>query len=284
MLYAIPRLPHEMFLALRDLLYKWTGVFYEEKKSYLLENRLSRRLRELKLKTFEEYYSALVKGPEAAAEREVFIDILTTHETYFFRNMPQLNVFLKKALPSVIGNLKRSGGRALRLWSAACSSGEEAYTLVMMMDMNGAVPDGMDISVLASDISSDSLKKAREGIYDRYSVRAVPEKYLKKYFTQLEGPAFRLDEAARAGVRLDKINLADERSMARARNMDVVFLRNVLIYFDEATRKRVISHVARAMKPGGVLLIGHSESLHGISDQFELVIENGAPLYVKKGR
>lgn len=279
-----PRLSRETFLALRGLISQWTGVMYEERKTYLLENRLQRRLRALGMKSFEEYLDALTAGFPGGRERDVFIDLVTTHETYFFRNFPQLQVFMEKTVPSLVERLKTRSERVARIWSAACSSGEEPYTLAMMLDRKGAPGPGMEARILGTDISPEVLKRAREGLYDKYSLRSTPEDYLKAYFTGAGGGLFRLDERIKRRVRLEKGNLLDGSFAIPPGSMDVVFCRNALIYFDEKTKKRVIANIARALKPEGWLFIGHSESLHKISAEFNLTIENGVPVYRKKKR
>ncbi|MGK7345799.1 MAG: CheR family methyltransferase [Candidatus Nitrospinota bacterium M3_3B_026] len=279
-----PRLSRETFLALRDLISQWTGVMYEERKTYLLENRLQRRLRFLGMGSFEEYLDALTADFPSGKEREAFIDLVTTHETYFFRNLPQLEVFVSKALPDLVERLKSRSEKVARIWSAACSSGEEPYTLAMMMDRKGSPGSFMEARILGTDISPEVLRRAREGLYDRYSLRSTPEGYLKEYFSGEGDGLFRLNERIRRRVKFERGNLLDGSFAIPSRSMDVVFCRNALIYFDDKTKKRAVENIARVLKPGGWLFIGHSESLHKISSDFDLLIEDGVPLYRRKKR
>jgi len=258
-------------------------VHYDERKAYLVENRLQRRLRELRLAEFDEYITLLkAGGGDDRHEKDRFIDILTTHETFFFRNVPQLNTFLSRAMPDTIETLKRKGEKVARIWSAACSSGEEPYTLAMMIDHEEAVPAGMEARIFATDISADVIKKAEKGVYDKYSIRNTPKEYLTKYFERTAENSYVLSPCIRKGVMLDKVNIAGQSLPIKPHSMDIVFCRNVLIYFDDIVKQKVVAKLAKTLKPDGYLFIGHSESLHRVSDAFELLMEDGIPMYRKK--
>ncbi|MHB8764655.1 MAG: CheR family methyltransferase, partial [Deferrisomatales bacterium] len=217
-----------------------------------------------------------------AEELMEFLDSVTTHETSFFRNLPQLDAFRTQVMPRLLAAQDAAGRRVLRLWSAACSSGEEPYTLAMiLLEALGAEAPRWRIQIVGTDIARSMLEKAREGVYTRYSFRTTPAYFAQKYF-DIEGPdAFRLKEAPRKLVEFHLLNFADDARMRLMRGFQVIFCRNALIYFDREAKARFVSHFARALDPEGYLFVGHSESLHGVSGEFKLVHFAGALAYAK---
>ena len=276
-----PGLTPDLFRTINAMIYEWTGVRYDDKKLYLLENRIRRRLRDLGLPGFEEYVRLLKSA--SGGERDVFIDLVTIHETFFFRNAPQLNVFVSTALRETVGRLSARGERSMRIWSAACSTGEEPYTLAMMIEMERALPPGMDFTILATDISAEAVKTARRGLYGPYSIRNTPPEYIRGCFNRVDEKNQEVKESVKKRVRVEQMNLLDSAGGPAAESMDIVFCRNVLIYFDTEVRRRVVGALARSLKPGGFLFIGHAESLHGVSDEFAIEMVSGVPVYRKKG-
>lgn len=243
----------------RDLIRRVAGIDLPPSKKHLVSGRLSRRLREHRMGSFADYYR-LVSGGEAPDEFHRMVDLLTTHETYFFREPKHFEYLAGNVLPQI------DPARELRLWSAASSSGEEAYSLAMvLMDKLGA---GAAWEVFASDISREVLNKARTGIYGMERIEGISGDYLKRFCRRGIGSragTLLIDPVLRQRVRFAQINLNE--SLAGTGVFDVIFLRNVLIYFDLQTKQQIVSRIVRQLRPGGWLFIGHSESLNGVSSE-----------------
>ncbi|NUQ34643.1 MAG: protein-glutamate O-methyltransferase CheR [Planctomycetaceae bacterium] len=267
----MPPLDDQHFVLLRDIIYKVSGIQYQENKKYLLESRLQRRLKARNLKSFQEYYYFLRFDPRKQEEFTALFNEITTNETSFFRSMPQLQAFERIALPDVIARKTKRNDHRLRIWSAACSSGEEPYTLAMIVrEALGADVDRWRVEIVANDIASDMLEKGKAGIYSEYAMRAMPLLYRSRYFTKLESGDYQVNEQLRQWVRFHFLNFSDDAGMARMTDMDFIFCRNVLIYFDVEAKKRFTQHFYDALNPDGYFFIGHSESLHDVTRAFKL--------------
>ena len=275
-----PKLQPETFLRLRDLIYARCGIFFADGKKYLLETRLARRLEERSLKTFEDYYYYLTYDAGREKEIHTLINSIVTNETSFFRDIAQLDAFKKGVVPKVMEEKARSFDKTLRVWSAACSTGEEPYTLAMMMMEEGVQARGFNIEVHGSDICDNVLRSAEAAMYDKYTLRNTPEAYKKKYFDG--GPdSYSVEKRLKALVRLKKINLIDSTAMRAYRSIDVIFCRNVLIYFDDASKKKAVTHLYDSLSKGGYLFIGFSETLHNITRLFRPVSFESSVVYQK---
>ena len=260
-----------VFRQLRDFIYEKSGIFISDAKKYLVEKKLATRLQEKNLGGYDDYLSLLRIGGNGDELSRLF-DAITTNETYFFREPQQLQVCVDNVVPQV---LEQKKSRDIRIWSAACSTGEEAYTLVMMLLEKRSCGR---IDVTASDISNEVLASAKKAVYGSYSMRNVPEAYLKKYFRS-NGWTHELDMAVRNMVRFANINLIDATRMHTVQGMDIVFCRNVLIYFDDKAKQRAVSALYDSLRPGGFLFIGSSESLHSVTRAFKPVIFNKVVAY-----
>lgn len=270
------------FIQLRDFLYQQSGIFIAENRKYLVENRLSSRLRELGLRSFGEYYNYLRYDANRAAEMNKLFESMTTNETSFFRNGPQLNVFRDKVLVPLIGELRARGQRKLRIWSAGCSSGEEPYTLAIILnEVLRQELSSWDIRITANDLSLAMLASARRGLYNDYAIRTTPPDMLAKYFTR-EGNLYRIAPSLQKLVTFGQINLSDKMQLAKVERSHIVFCRNVIIYFDDEMKRSVINAFYDNLLPGGYLLIGHSESLHNISRAFKPEHYAGSIVYRKQ--
>ncbi len=269
------------FTQLRDFIYDQAGIFIAGNRKYLLENRLSNRLKELNLKSFGEYYYYLQYDPGKKAELNKLFEVITTNETSFYRNPPQLKVFQTKVLPAVLDELRKKRRKRLRIWSAGCSTGEEPYTLAMILhDVLGAEISSWDIKITANDLSEKVLKSARRAVYSEYALRTTPKEIVKKYFDQ-DGKQYKVKPAIKQLVSFGQINLSDRMQVKRVEKSEIVFCRNVIIYFDEAMKKKVINAFYDNLIKGGFLIIGHSESLHNITRAFKPVHHPGAIIYQK---
>ncbi|WP_026843172.1 CheR family methyltransferase [Citrifermentans bremense] len=258
-------LTEEEFRLIRDLIYHHCGLFFDDDSKYLLDRRLLQRVTLHNLSGFREYYQFLKYDRAKEQEISDIMDLLTTNETYFFREAFQLRAFTDEIVPELM-KLKRD--RTLRIWSAGCSTGEEPYTIAMLFLEMGCF-DGWRIDIVGSDISHRVVQHARKGVYGKASFRATEERYLKRFFTETEG-GYRINDEVRELVTVSQMNLFDQNRLALLGKMDVIFCRNVIIYFDEASKKKVIEAFYNTLRGGGYLLLGHSESLMNITTSFAL--------------
>ena len=235
---------------------------------FLMQRRLRERLEALSLSDFAAYYRYLRYDRNGADEMERAVEILTTNETYFFREDYQLRAFVGEVLPSLANDRALREQRRLTIWSAGCSTGEEAYTLAMLIDDSGLFAD-WDVRIIGSDISRRVIERAREGIYGPSSFRAMPPQYLHYFEEASRGR--QVNARVRAMCHFGHLNLLDVDRAAVVGRVHTVFCRNVLIYFDEESRRRVIESFYERLLPGGTLLLGHSESLLNLSTRFELL-------------
>ncbi len=263
----------------RELIYKETGILYETKKDYALKGRLERRMKETGARSFREYFKMLHRGA-GDDELQNLIEELTVNETYFFRDFPQLQGFAEKALPLLLEEKRTRHEDTLKIWSAACSTGEEPYTLSIIVQEMVDDYENWDVSILATDIDRQVLRIARKGEYGRRSMKDTPLPYRKKYFENC-GNYWRVLPHTREPVRFELLNLIDRRAMRRKRGYDFIFCRNVLIYFNDLSRKKVVNSFYDSLNPGGFLFLGSSESVGRITAAFELTRMDGFLFYRK---
>ena len=243
-------------------------MFFEFDKKYLLEKRLARRLLAHQLTTFKDYLLFLKYDASRDEELSVAADLLSTNETYFFREEYQLRAFADEIVPEIVS---RKSERTLRVWSAGCSTGEEPYTIAILVAelMERGVLDGWDVEVVGSDISQRVLKVARKGVYTSTSFREFDDRY-SRYFEDDGGGAMRVKDEIKKRVTFSHLNLLDKFKIRLLGKMDVIFCRNVLIYFDMDAKKSVIESYYDKLDWGGYLLLGNSESLMNITTLFKL--------------
>lgn len=263
------------FKNIRDYIYEKSGIYISDTKKYLIENRLSRILQEKSINSFEEYFK-LISFNSNGHELSRLFDAVTTNETYFFRESHQLTTLVEEVLPWIRNS--KNGSNQLKVWSAACSTGEEPYTISMMLMEKSLSPGSFEIH--ASDISEGVLASAKRAVYNSYSVRNIPDRYMKKYFAPA-GKDFNLNAKVKATVNFRKLNLIEDRNGKSIKGFDVVFCRNVLIYFDTRAKQKVVSNLYDSLNPGGYLIIGSSESLHNITRAFRPCVINKVILYQK---
>jgi chemotaxis protein methyltransferase CheR len=261
-------LPDDVFRLLRDLIHDYCGIYFDDGSKYLLERRLGRRLQQHQLKDFEQYYHFLRYDRKREEELAVLVDNLTTNETYFFRESAQLNAFSQEILPELRSTL--ADRKTLRIWSAGCSTGEEPYTIAMLLLESGDWWRTWQIEIMGSDINQRVLHTARKGVYKNGSLRATPPEMTKKYFLEEEKGNYRIIDRVRELVSFNYVNLLDPFKTSLIRDMDIIFCRNVIIYFDREAKKKVIESYYEKLRAGGYLLLGHSESLINISNSFVL--------------
>jgi len=275
------QMTEEEFVMIRDFIHEKSGIYFAENKTYLVKNRLAKRMSELEIKNVRDYFYH-VKYDTSLKEFNVLMDLVTTNETSFFRNEPQLLSFGAEVLPQLIKERNEAGGpKSIRIWSAGCSSGEEPYTLAMLMLDKGAQLAGWKIEIIASDISEEVLQKARLGEYAGLTLRNTKPEMLAKYFSK-QGEVYKIKPEVKQLINFSHLNLNDERRVAMMNNFDLIFCRNVMIYFSDEVKKRLVRGFYNALKPGGFFYIGHSETLHGISKAFKLVYFKNALVYSKE--
>jgi chemotaxis protein methyltransferase CheR len=243
------------------------GLHFDEDTRYLVEKRLARRIQEADMGSFASYLYQLRSGPNAEDEFSKVVDILTTNETYFFRERSQLSALVEEIVPGMLSR-QLTSRRPISIWSAGCSSGEEPFSVAMMGMEAGLVP-GRDFRVYASDISRAVLNRARRGVYREASFREADESTRRRYFAQKDGLT-RISDSVKRHVDFVHMNLLDSSKVSLLGTMDVILCRNVIIYFDLETKKRVMKTFHDKLRPGGYLLLGHSESLINVTADFEL--------------
>jgi chemotaxis protein methyltransferase CheR len=257
----------EEYRLLRDLLSAKIGVHFPPEARFSLERRLRERLGALGLASFAEYYHYLRFHPLAMTEWEQAVELLTTNETYFFREDYQLRSFQNELLPAFAA---RAGNkRRLSIWSAGCSTGEEVYTIAILVLESGLF-EGWDVRVYGCDLSRRCVAAARRALYGAAAFRAMPEGMKEAHFVESRA-GLAVSARVRAMCHFGQMNLLDEEKARLLGRADAIFCRNVLIYFDAHARKRVIEIFHERLNPGGVLLLGHSESLLNVSTAFELL-------------
>jgi chemotaxis protein methyltransferase CheR len=262
------------FRLLRDLFVARTGLHFGPEARFTLERRLRERLMVLKLSTFAEYHHYLRFGTRALEEWDEAIDLLTTNETYFFREQRQLRAFQHEILPIV--HAQTRGRRRLAIWSAGCSTGEEAYTIAILVHAShlfprdAGAPARWDVRIYGSDISRRCVAAARRGVYVESSFRLTSSD-MRRAFFQERPDGWHVVEFIRQMCHFGQMSLLDEDRSRVLGKADVIFCRNALIYFDPRARKTAIEILYDRLNPGGILLLGHAESLLNVSTAFELL-------------
>ncbi|MDX1582988.1 MAG: protein-glutamate O-methyltransferase CheR [Thermoanaerobaculia bacterium] len=259
-------LPDDVFRKIRDAIYNRCGIYFSDNNKYLLQKRLSARAKELNFDSFQKYFYFLEYDRSADKEFEQIFDLVTTNETYFFREPAQLSAFSEEIVPEL---LDLYGTRKIRIWSAGCSSGEEPYTIAILLDQKGYFGRGT-FEIFGSDISQSVLSRARSGTYRESSFRATDADVRDEYFNRQENNTWKINDAIRNRVSFGKLNLYESVRVAMLGTVDVIFCRNVIIYFDDDSKKRVVSNFHDRLRDGGYLLLGHSESLISLSTKFKL--------------
>lgn len=270
------------FTLLRDFIYRQSGIWVSEARAYLIESRLASRLRELNLKNFTEYYYYLRFDPGRQNELLKLFEVITTNETSFYRNAAQLQVFQEKVLRAECDRLRAAGTHKLRIWSAGCSTGEEPYTIAIILSetLQGELPV-WDIKITANDLSEAVLTTARKGVYNEYALRTTPGSIIDRYFKKIDNE-YHVDPRLRDIISFSPVNLSDKTLLRRVERSHIIFCRNVIIYFDDEMKRQVIESFYDNLLPGGCLLIGHSESLHSISRAFKPEHHTGTIVYRKE--
>ncbi len=278
---AQPGPPDPQLTRIRDLVYQVAGIFQPDNKLRILEDRCGKRMKALGVTTLREYYDCLTIKPIRQAELVSLLNEITIGETCFFRNLPQLDAVRNVILPHILEARSKIPVKNLRIWSAGCSTGEEAYTLSMiLLEETAARLKGWNFEILATDLNERSLAHCKLGVYGTYSTRNLTAHFRQKYFSA-KGEELQVNPEVKAHVNFNRLNLFDDGRMAFMKGLDLVMCANVLIYFDAASKRRVIQHFYSNLLGHGYLFLGHAESLYGISEDFRLVHFPSATAYVK---
>jgi len=289
---STPALTEAELKLLQALVYQECGMHFDERRTHFLADRLQRRLKECRLDSFYSYYRLLI-SKEGRAELAQLLENLTVNETSFFRNKAQLDLFHKYVLEELLRRKTERRDYGLRLWSAGCSTGQEAYTMAMQVADALAyyylrhplpyeaplpkplVPAPWRVEILASDISYSALRAGQEGIYSEHQMAGVDYSYRLRYFDKV-GDRYAVKKPLKEIVHFDFHNLKTEYLPQRN---DIIFCRNVMMYFDEAEQKRLVEKFYRCLNPEGYLFVGHAESLLGLTERFQMVHRNSGTAY-----
>ncbi len=255
------------FRLLRDHVHDYCGIYYDDSKNAIFASRVSFRMRLLDIQTYAEYYNYLKYNPGASCEMDDLIPHLTNNETYFFREMAQMEFFVSTLMEDIKARKKEEGERKIRIASCGCSTGEEAFTLAILLEEAGMYLRGWDIEIAGMDIDRKALEKAGAGIYTSYSLRAAEKDSINRYF-ETDGDKYRLKKRIKEKVSFHKGNLFDPEALAGLRHADAIFCRNVFIYLSDTAMRKIAEGFHDTLSGGGFLMLGHSESLSRVTDVF----------------
>ncbi|WIM95325.1 protein-glutamate O-methyltransferase CheR [Actinoplanes oblitus] len=256
------------FARFTEYFYKRTGIHFSPGKRYFVDKRIDNCIRGSRYDTFASWFAALRMNDQAMLQE--LINQLTVNETYFLREDYQFDAMLGTVLPNVLaarGGVNRIVG-PIKILSLPCSTGEEPYSIALRLLEEWEHIDHVDVEIHGADIDSDVLDKAAHASYGERSLQRVPKAWVNKYFTPVGAGRYQVDEGIRSAVTLHRMNVCDTAEMRRFREFDVIFCRNVLIYFDELSSRRAAENLYGALRPGGYLFLGHSESMSRISPIF----------------
>jgi chemotaxis protein methyltransferase CheR len=267
------------FRLFRELIYDECGFSFRDEKRTFLESRLRKRMDTLGIKSAYEYYYLIKHSQYKSQELPTLLDALMICETSFFRNLPQFHLMRNEIVPEIVRKKQKASSRLIRAWSAGCSTGQEPYTAVMVLLECLPEPETWSIRVFASDLSYTALERAQSGQYRLDQMRGLESPYLEKYFSSQNG-AFVVKDALKRHVIFDYHNLKHDNGL---RGLDIIFCRNVMIYFDMDEQRRLVERFANCLVPGGHLFLGHAESLQGLSSRFTMIHRNKGIAYRLEG-
>ncbi len=265
------------FLKFKEFFYRKTGIQFENSKRYFVDKRLIERIEETDSKTFRSYFVKL-RFDNSGDELQKLVNLMTVNETYFFREEYQFKCLVNSILPDI--TRRKKDDSPLRIWSVPSSSGEEAYSIAIYLLEHWKDIDSWDIEIISSDIDTQIISQAQKGHYSARSVQNLPAKTLSKYFTYTNG-GHQICADLREAVEFTRVNIMSPAEVRSYRNFDVIFCRNLLIYFDDISRRQAAEMFFDAMKSGGFMCLGHSESMSRISSLFRVIKFPEAIVYQK---
>lgn len=266
------------FAKFRDFFYRKTGIHFDDSKRYFVDKRLIDRIEATGADDFRSYFIAL-RFDTRGDELQHLINAMTVNETYFFREAYQFDCMVNSLLTEITRH-RRKGSR-IRIWSVPSSTGEEPYSIAIYLLERWAGIDDYEVEILSSDIDTQVLASAQRGVYSARSVGQLPPAYLEKYFEKLSSGEYRISRDLVSAVEFSHVNLTDASHTRKMRNIDLVFCRNLLIYFDDLSRRVAAEAMYDAMNPGGFICLGHSESMSRISSLFSVRKFPDAMVYQK---
>src|SRR5271163_3461310 len=261
-----------VYFRIRDLVYQACGIYHSEEKLYLLSAACKRRIANMKAMESREYFELLSSPGSRVLELRELLNEITIGETCLFRSQPQINALQNVILPELVATRSKIGLRKLKVWSAGCSTGEESYTLAMfLMEQSDKLLKGWTFEIVATDLNDRSVETAKAGIYGSYALGTTPDLYKRKYLQPAEGDKLVVTDAVKSKVNFSRLNLSEDAKMLFMKSFDLIFCCNVLIYFDIASKRRVVQHFFSALQAPGYFFLGHAESRYQVTDQFRLV-------------
>lgn len=269
------------FEVLTGFIYRKTGIRLESPKLYFLNTRINKRIAATGAESVADYIRILRFADPNGVEFQNLVNLLTVNETYFFRDFPQLQAFAEQSLTEVVERKRAAKERKLKIWSAPCSSGEEPYTLAIIL--HAMIDDIKDwnVEIIASDIDQNILSKARDGVYDSRRLRDVPPEYLQEFFKKLPDGMFKVNQNIKNMVKFEHVNLSETNDIRNKMGFDFIFCRNLLIYFDDESRKKLVDQFYIALNKDGYIFLGASESMSRISTAFRVKRKGGYFVYYK---
>lgn len=262
-----PHFSDEDFRKFRDFFYRKTGIHFDDSKRYFVDKRIAERMAATASDCFRDYFM-LLRYEADAAEMQALVNVMTVNETYFMREDYQFRCMTTGLLPELVQT--NPVGRRLRIWSMPSSSGEEPYSIAIHLLENWPGLDEHDIEIIASDIDTRMLDQAHAGIYSRRAVQHLSREQLERYFHRRAGGDYEICQSLRESVRFTRVNLNDARDTINYKDFDIIFCRNLLIYFDDASRASAAQTIFKALRPGGFICLGHSESMARMSTLFRV--------------
>jgi chemotaxis protein methyltransferase CheR len=270
-----------VYLKIRDVVYQACGIYHSEEKLYLLAAACKRRMANAKSQEARQYLDLLSAPGTRVLEMRELLNEITIGETCLFRSPPQLAALQNVVLPELIATRGKIGLRKLKIWSAGCSTGEEPYTLSMfLLEQTEKLLKGWTFEITATDLNDRSIETAKAGVYGDYAVRNTSDLYKRKYFVPA-GDKLQVTNEVKSRVTFTRLNLSDDSKMLFMKGLDLIFCCNVLIYFDVASKRRVVQHFFSGLQPPGYFFLGSAESLYQVTDQFRLVHLPGTTAYLK---
>lgn len=254
------------FERFRDFFYRKTGIRFEDSKRYFVDKRLVDRIKKTNANSFRDYFTSM-RFQASGEELQELINIMTVNETYFFRETHQFDCMVEELLDEIVRTQNKT---ELKIWSVPSSTGEEPYSIAIYLMERWPGINHVDVELLSSDIDSSVLEKAKAGIFNERSVQNLSPSLRKKYFTKTEFGLYQATDDLRSCVHFSKVNLNEQKDMQKYRDIDLIFCRNVLIYFDDYSRRNVAEALYDALSPGGYIFLGHSESMSRISSLFKI--------------
>jgi chemotaxis protein methyltransferase CheR len=272
----------DLFTKYADFVYQISGMRFNEAKAYYLSSKVTTRMQALVMANYEEYYRFLQTAQAKASEHTLLMNEVTINETFFFRNQPQLKDFEEYVLKPVLAAKRAQGKNKIRIWSCAASTGDEAYTTAFQC-MGLPEAQSFSIEIIGTDISRQAINKAQEGIYTKYAIRNIPQDLMQRCFAYSEkDDNYHINDEIKRMVKFQEGNLMDTNRIRMQGQFDIIFCRNVLIYFDDESKIKVLNNISSALLDTGYLLVGHSENLYPQRDIFRQCKDMGQSLAYQK--